>query len=193
MDTIGEIVLVDFSSITCEAKVYDNIPTPGRFIKFFIDDICVLAISTKYSISSIEKDGPAKALWKDKEEVKKLYPQMDMMLKGYFNAIVIGYIQDNSFKYGLPPKSISIHTLVYEAEDKEVLLATQSSIFLHTILKEKDIDIFEVIPNALYLAYLVRNKDENYLVEIGKELNMYLKYDLNILTPIIERLESLIY
>lgn len=64
--------------------------------------------------------------------------------------------------------------------------------FLNSVLKAKDIDIIEVVPWMLFFAYLARGKDYYYIEQMGKSLNAYLKYDLNLLEPIIERLENLI-
>lgn len=82
--------------------------------------------------------------------------------------------------------------MVELADKNDILLATQSSLFLNSVIKAKDVDVVEVIPWILYFAYSAREKDYEYIEHMGKELNAYLKYDLNLLTPIIERLENLI-
>lgn len=189
---VGEIIDISFTQLTCEARDLNNIPTPGRFIKFELDDYKVIGCVTRYDVGSISEREYPRALWKSPEEIKKHYPQIDQILKGYFKCVVLGYIVDNKFVGCLPDKSIRLHSLVELATQKEILLTTQNSLFLNSVLKAKDIDIIEVVPWMLFFAYLARGKDYYYIEQMGKSLNAYLKYDLNLLEPIIERLENLI-
>lgn len=189
---VGEIIDISFTQLTCEARDLNNVPTPGRFIKFELDDYTVVGCVTRYDIGSISEGGYPRALWKSPEEIRKQYPQIDQILKGYFKCIVIGYIVNEKFVGCLPDKSIRLHSLVELANQKEILLATQNGLFLNSVLKAKDIDIIEVVPWMLFFAYLARGKDYYYIEQMGKSLNAYLKYDLNLLEPVIERLENLI-
>lgn len=193
MKTVGEIIDISFTTLTCEASNLNDIPTAGTFIKFYLADYIVIGCVTRYDISSIEAEGYPSALWKNENELKSYYPQLEHILKGYFRCLVLGFIYKDKFINGLPDKSIRLHTMVEKAGKDEILLATQDGLFLNSVLKAKDVDIVEVIPWLIYYAYIARNKNDNYLNEIGKELNIYLKYDLNILTPVIERLESLVF
>jgi len=192
LNIIGEIVECNFTKLTCEALTQSHIPTPGNFITFNIGDIKVISIVSYYWIGSIEGEGKALALWKSKEELDKLYPQLSSILKGYFECVIVGFIENNNFIHGLPSKSIQLHTLVFPSEDKDILMATQNSLFLYSLMKEKEIDLFEVIPWVFYHAYKVRKNDYKYIVDMGKDLNMYLKYDLNLLTPIVQRIDNII-
>lgn len=190
--TVGEIIDISFTQITCEAKDLDNIPTAGQFIRFNLDDYKVIGCVTRYDIGSIAQEGYPRALWKTPDEIKKFYPQLEHILKGYFKCILLGFISNGKFISCLPDKSIRLHTMVELADKKDILLATQNSLFLNAVIKARDVDIVEVVPWMLYFAYDARQKDYSYIQQMGKELNAYLKYDLNLLAPIVERLESLI-
>ena len=192
MSPVGEIIDISFTTVTCESSNLNDIPTPGTFIRFDIDDYTVIACVTRYDIGSIESDGYPMALWKTEAELKNQYPQLEQILKGYFKCLVLGFMVDGKFINGLPDRSIRLHTMVVRAQNNEILLATQDGLFLNSVIKSKDVDIIEVIPWLIYNAYKARNADHDYLEEIGKELNVYLKYDLNLLAPIIERLENMI-
>ncbi len=192
MMAVGEIIDISFTQITCEAKDLDNIPTAGQFIRFELDNYKVLGCVTRYDVGSISQEGYPRALWKTPEELKRFYPQLEQILKGYFKCIILGFISNGKFINCLPDRSIRLHTMVELADKNDILLATQSSLFLNSVIKAKDVDVVEVIPWMLYFAYVARKKDYEYIEHMGKELNAYLKYDLNLLTPIIERLENLI-
>jgi len=193
LESIGEIVKVEFTTITCEAKNIDNLPTPGTFVRFYIKDYMVIGCVTRYEIGSIESQGYPSALWSNINEIKNNYPEIDQILKGYFDCLVIGSIYNGRFINGLPNRSIPIHAQVEKAETDDILLATQNALFINTILKATDVDVIVVMPSIVYYAYIVRNKDNNYLYEIGKQLSIYLNYDLNTLVPLIERIESLAF
>ncbi|ADQ04518.1 hypothetical protein Calow_0952 [Caldicellulosiruptor owensensis OL] len=189
---VGEIIDVSFTQLTCEAKDLNNVPTPGKFIKFHLDDYTVIGCVIRYDIGSISEGGYPRALWKSPEEIKSQYPQIDQILKAYFKCVVLGYIVEDKYVGCLPDRSIRLHSLVEPANEREILLATQNGLFLNSVLKTKDVDIAEVVPWMLFFAYIARGKDYHYLEQMGKALNAYLKYDLNLLEPIIERLENLI-
>jgi len=126
---VGEIIDISFTQLTCEARDWNNIPTPGRFIKFELDDYKVIGCVTRYDVGSISEGGYPRALWKSPEEIKKYYPQIDQILKGYFKCVVVGYIVNGKFVGCLPDKSIRLHSLVELATQKEILLALKTAFF----------------------------------------------------------------
>lgn len=155
---VGEIIDISFTQITCEAKDLENIPTPGQFIRFALDDYIVLGCTTRYDIGNISQEGYPRALWKSPDDLEKFYPQLQHILKGYFKCVILGFISNGKFISCLPDRSIRLHTMVELAEKKDILLATQNSLFLNSIIKAKDVDIIEVIPWMLYFIYCKRKR-----------------------------------
>ncbi|NKB71557.1 MAG: hypothetical protein GKR89_31170 [Candidatus Latescibacteria bacterium] len=184
---VGEVVESSTTELVAEACQLHAAPSFGRFVRVEAD-MTVVGIVFNVFTHSIEPNRRPTAYGKTERELRLEQPQIFELLRTEFQALVIGYVDENQPVPILPPQPAHIHSFVYPCSDDQVRAFTRTDDYLRSILNTSKIPTDELLVAALRAALKAHSHDRDYLVRMGKEVSRLLKDDYDRLSSIIRRI-----
>jgi hypothetical protein len=155
----------------------------------------IFAVVSYVTTTPIDSIHRARALGLSLAELREQQPQIFAMLTTEFQAAIVGfetpedganYQVRRTFHY-LPPRPPQIHQAVFRGDRQEVIRFTDSPDFLRILLQVTDTPVDALIAAALREVYLMRQGDRRWLMEIGRNLSLWLKDDYDRLRYILSQ------
>ncbi|MEY2984752.1 MAG: hypothetical protein RLZZ568_1369 [Cyanobacteriota bacterium] len=177
---------------------FPAMPPFGSWVTAIDDDtgnriFAVVSYVTTTPIDSIHR---ARALGLSLSELREQQPQIFAMLKTEFQAAILGFETSENraqhqsrrtFHY-LPPRPPQIHQAVFRGDRQEIIRFTDSPDFLRILLQVTDAPVDALIAAVLREAYVMRQGDRHWLVEIGRNLSLWLKDDYDRLRYVLSQI-----
>ncbi|MFP4297178.1 MAG: HAS-barrel domain-containing protein [Spirulinaceae cyanobacterium] len=177
---------------------FPAMPPFGSWIKSKDEETgnTVFAIVSHVTTSPIDSVHRARALGLSLEELREQQPQIFAMLKTEFRAVLVGFeTPSNSpngdrpqrgkiFQY-LPPRPPQIHQAVYRCNPAEVVAFSEELDFLRILLQVAGVPVEALIAAAIREIYDLRNRDREWLIQVGRTLSILLKDDYDCLRYIL--------
>jgi hypothetical protein len=177
---------------------FPAMPPFGSWIKSKDEETgnTVFAIVSHVTTSPIDSVHRARALGLSLEELREQQPQIFAMLKTEFRAVLVGFeTPSNSpngdrsqrgkiFQY-LPPRPPQIHQAVYRCNPTEVVAFSEELDFLRILLQVAGVPVEALIAAAIREIYDLRNRDREWLIQVGRTLSILLKDDYDCLRYIL--------
>lgn len=184
---VGEVVESSTTELIAEACQLHGAPSFGRFVR--VESAApIIAIVYNVFTHSIEPNRRPTAYGKTEAELRLEQPQIFELLRTEFQALVVGYRDEQGPVPILPPQPARIHSFVYLCEDEEVADFTRSDEYLRSILGAAKVPTDELLVATLRHALRARGGAGAYLVEMGKELSRLLRDDYDRLSSILRRI-----
>jgi hypothetical protein len=148
----------------------------------------IIGVVTYATTSPIDSVHRAVALGLSLSQLREQQPQIFAMLKTEFRVAILGFespsrtVNGNGANHGqvyqyLPPRPPQIHQAVYRCDAEEVIYFTEELDFLRIMLQVSEVPIEALIAATLREIYQLRKCDRNWLVQVGRNLNVLLKDD----------------
>jgi hypothetical protein len=193
LDRVGEII--EASTIEFTAQCYELYQSPplGSLVKTTGELMEQYGIVYNTTTASIEPGRRPIARGKDEaseEEVYRSSPQLLKLLRTEFNALVVGYRENEKIYYYLPPKPARIHSFVYQCLPEELKKFSSSFNFLSNIISTHlPVSIEEIVAASLRQMAVVHEDPHSFLVMAGKELAVLLGNEFNRLNIILGKIK----
>ncbi|MEK7280884.1 MAG: hypothetical protein AAB037_00835, partial [Chloroflexota bacterium] len=108
------------------------------------------------------------------EDIFLSHPQLSLLLRTQFVALVVGHSQGQGVLHHLPPRPARIHSFVSTCAEAEVTVFSQSLDFLSLLLNPLLPGGDEVIIACLNQMAQVRDDKHGFLLQAGRELARFL-------------------
>jgi hypothetical protein len=177
-------------SLDPEELTFPAMPPFGSWVKATDEEsgnkiLGVVSFVTTAPIDSIHR---AVALGLSLSELREQQPQIFAMLKTEFRVAILGFEapfssgNGNGYGWGqfyqyLPPRPPQIHQGVYRCDTSEIVRFSEELDFLRILLQVSDVPTEALIAASIREIYQLRNGDREWLVKVGRSLNILLKDD----------------
>jgi hypothetical protein len=188
---IGEVIGSSSTELTAESRQLHISPPFGSFIKVEQRQETIYAVVFNASTQSLDPNRMATAYHLPEEELRAEHPQIFELLKTQFEAVIIGYENTGVLRHHLPPQPPRLHSFVYACHLTEIRRLTAYMGFLRALMRVDRVPRDELIAATLRNAATVYGEDERgFLVQAGKELVKLVGDDYEMLTSILQRVQS---
>lgn len=189
-------------SLDPEELTFPAMPPFGSWVKATDEEsgnkvIGVVSFVTTSPIDSVHR---AVALGLSLTELRDQQPQIFAMLKTEFRVAILGFEVSSSSGNGraynsgqiyqyLPPRPPQIHQAVYRCDSLEILRFSEELDFLRILLQVSDVPTEALVAATIREIYQLRNGDRQWLVKVGRNLNILLKDDYDRLRYIFSQVQ----
>jgi len=135
-DKIGEVIEASTAEFAVECYELYDAPALGSLVKTSDGDVEIYGVVYNASTESIDPGRKPIARGKDAKDESDIYrssPQLSVLFRTNFNALVIGHKIANDVNRYLPPRPARIHSFVYELGETEIKDFTKSLDFLYIL------------------------------------------------------------
>ena len=164
---------------------------PLRKLSLSSPDDSLYAVVFFAASGSFDSGRRASAYEMEERELQETQPQIYELLITEFTALPLGISKNGLFRSGLPPCPPRLHARVAECEADEIQTLTDSPELLRTLLRTTAAaNSDELIVACLRNGWEIRDRDQRYLVRMGKQLASLLMKEPDRLTGILDRLSD---
>ncbi|MBF8267947.1 MAG: hypothetical protein HW388_1455 [Dehalococcoidia bacterium] len=104
------------------------------------------------------------------EDVYRSNPQLSLLLRTDFQAVMVGHSAEGDLRYHLPPLPPPIYAFVHACGSEEVRRFTSRLDFLHPLATSGIAALEEVVAACLRQAAAAQGDPEGFLAAAGREL-----------------------
>jgi hypothetical protein len=191
-DLIGEIVESSTTEFLAQACELDSAPPFGAFVEVVTEDgLTIYAVVAHVQTAGI--DPGARAIMRGHGEVRdeRIYqenPDLPLVLRTTFRAIVVGFVDAQRLFQFLPPRPPRLHYSVSISTPETVRTFASAGLdHLGAMLNASDVPADELLAaNLRYTAAQYPDSSE-FLQRAGRELAQLLRSDYPRLTAILRR------
>jgi len=184
-----------------EELTFPEMPPFGSWVKTIDEESGNSIFGVVYHVTTAPIDSihRARALGLSLQELREQQPQIFSMLKTEFRAAIVGFelkvaARDGqvstpaAFYQHLPPRPPQIHQAVYRCDSTEVLRFTEQVDFIRTLLQMTGTPVDALIAATLREIYQLRQADQEWLIQVGRSLNLMLREDYDRLRVILSQI-----
>lgn len=189
---IGEVVEASTTEILAQALELDSAPPFGAFVEVAGDDLLIVyGVVAHVQTSGI--DPGSRAIMRGHGEVRdeRIYeenPDLPLVLRTTFRALVVGFRDDGRLFQFLPPKPPRLHYSVSTCNSRSVREFTTHSLdYLQVLLNAAEVPVDELLAANLRYAAAQQRDPDAFLQRAGRELAQLLRADYPRLTGILRR------
>jgi len=191
-DRVGEVIEASTTEFAAQCYELYQSPPLGSLVKTTDESVTLYGVVYNVATASIEPGRRPIARGKDERNEEEIYrssPQLLKLLRTEFNALVVGYRENEKLFHYLPPKPARIHSFVYQCQAEEVREFSQSFDFLNILINTRlPVSPEEIIAASLRQMSQVYEDPHSFLVTAGKELAVLLGGEFNRLKAILGRI-----
>ncbi len=192
VEKIAEVIESSSSAFTAQCYKLGQAPPLGALVKARNGSVEIYGIVYNVETRSLDPGRRVVARGEalDKEDdIFTANPQLARLLTTDFYVLVVGYHQEDSVCYYLPPSPVQVHSFVYFCQPEEVELFTRSMDFLGLLVDARlPVPADEVTTAFLRFASRSHADSYDFLVKAGKELAWLLSGDFKRLNSVLKRL-----
>ena len=187
----GEIVESATTEFLAQTVELDSAPPFGAFVEVATDDnLTIYAVVAHVQTAGI--DPGSRAVMRGHGDVRdeRIYqenPDLPLVLRTTFRALVIGFAEGQRLYQFLPPRPPRLHYSVFTCPPETVRTLAASLDYLQALLNAVEVPVDELLAaNLRYTAAQFRDGTE-FLNSAGRELAQLLRADYARLTSILRR------
>jgi hypothetical protein len=189
---VGEVVEASTTEFLAQAVELDSAPPFGAFVEVATDDgLTMYGVVAHVQTAGI--DPGSRAIMRGHDDVRdeRIYeenPDLPLVLRTTFRALVVGFSEGGKLYQFLPPKPPRLHYSVFISAPGSIRDFTTGGFeYLQALLNAPDVAIDELLAaNLRYTASHYRDR-QVFLQEAGRELAQLLRADYGRLTGILRR------
>ena len=189
---VGEVVESSSTEFLAQALALDSAPPFGAFVEVATDDgLTVYGVVAQVQTAGL--DPGARAIMRGHDDVRdeRIYeenPDLPLVLRTTFRALVVGFTESNRLYQFLPPRPPRLHYSVFTCQARTVRDFTDNGLdYLQALLNAADVPVDELLAaNLRYTAAQYRDGSD-FLQKAGRELAQLLRADYARLTGILKR------
>ncbi|HIE53311.1 MAG TPA: hypothetical protein EYP85_16285 [Armatimonadetes bacterium] len=186
---LGEVIESSTTVVRAQCRQWDWVPSLGALVRVDTEPEPVYGIVSHIATGSLDPYRRPTAYGKTTEELRREQPQIFELLKTEFQAVLVGYLEGERMRSGLPPQPPRLHSFVYLCGPEEVRRFTAGLEYLRLLLSvSSGVPADELLLTAARTAWEAHGYDRAYLIAVGKELARLLKDDYDRLRALLRRL-----
>ncbi len=192
-ERVGEIIEASTTGFVAQCYELYQMPPLGSLVRTGELSSELYGIVFNAATTSLEPGRRPIARGRDEESEEAIYrssPQLAKLLRSQFEALVVGYKEEERLYQHLPPRPARIHGFVYRCPPDEVRDFGKSFDFLNIILNASlPVPAEELVAAALRQMGRAHEDRRSFLVAAGRELALRLSGNLSQLNAILGRIK----
>jgi hypothetical protein len=173
IDTIGEVISAESQRFEAECRHLYGAPALGSFVRVEGAERSVFGVVARVATAAVDPGRRTQALHLSPGELAERMPQLELVLRTCFTALVVGYGDDEDVRPYLPPHPPEIHRFVHHCAPEEIEALTREPDFLRVLAGGAEIPAEDVLAAAVRHAAAVRGTGapaEAFVIECGRTL-----------------------
>ena len=147
-------------------------------------------IISKINNTSLDSIHKPSALGLTTKELEHYQPQIFELLRKELEIHLFAYKEEDKLHNYPPVKPLMIHDFVCIPTDKEVIQLTNDFSNVIELIKRNQLKS-SILVNLADLGYSLRNKDNDYLIKISKQISLFLNEEYDLLIQLLKRISDL--
>jgi hypothetical protein len=189
---IGEVVEASTTEFLAQAIELDSAPPFGAFVEVASDE----GLTTYGVVAHVQTAGidpGSRAIMRGHGDVRdeRIYqenPDLPLVLRTTFRALVVGYFYQHTTNQFLPPRPPRLHYSVFTCSPETVRAFIVNGFdFLQALLNAPDVAADELLAANLRYSASTHRDSEAFLQAAGRELAQLLRADYPRLSGILRR------
>jgi hypothetical protein len=190
---IGEVIEADTLQFRAECPRLYAAPPFGSFVRVEGAERAVFGVVSHIATATMDSGRQTQALHLPPERLAERMPQLALLLRTCFTAVVVGYAEGGDVRPYLPPLPPEIHRFVYPCAPAEVEALTAEPDFLR-VLATAEAPVEDVLAAAILHAAAVRGRAgtlaDAFMVECGKAVATLFRRDPDRFQSVMRRLQA---
>jgi hypothetical protein len=189
---IGEVVEASTTEFLAQALELDWAPPFGAFVEVATEDaLTVYGVVAHVQTAGI--DPGSRAIMRGHGDVRdeRIYeenPDLPLVLRTTFRAVVIGFTEHGTVHQFLPPRPPRLHYSVFTCPPQRVRYVVGHGLdYLQALLTAPDVPVDELLAANLRLTAYNHADADAFLQQAGRQLAQLLRADYTRLTSILRR------
>jgi hypothetical protein len=198
-DHIAEVIETSTTEFLAQCLEPDTLTFPtmpefGSWVTAQDEDSgnCIYGVVYHATTSPIDSVHRARALGLSLDDLREQQPQIFAMLKTEFRVAIVGFrtlstrgkSQGPVFQH-LPPRPPQVHQAVYRCPPDQVIEFTEQFDFVRALLDMGNVPVDGLVAAVIRHGYQLRKLDRDWLVQVGRQLSVFLKDDYDRLRVIL--------
>ena len=193
-DKIGEVIQANTTEFVAQGYELHQPPPFGSLVKTKEGEVDIFGVVHLAATTPLDPGRRPLARGRDEESEEDIYranPQLYLLLRTEFTALVVGHRDGGEYRQSLPPRPARIHGLVFPCEYGELRDFAGSFDFIHTLMSGPQVGRTDELVAAL-VGYLSRAQEDRRAFQLaaGKELAVLLRSELSRLNVILRRIQE---
>lgn len=189
-EPLGEVIATNSRMLVAQSHLLNQPPPLGSLVKVATAQGQVYAIVSFGETGSIDAGRKPIARSSGEMENEEIYrenPQLPMVLRTEFQALLVGEKRDGRLRRHLPLQPPPLHYSVYPLSLEEVKEFTEGYDYFRLVLGAEGLPLPapEVLAAHLRFAYEERGEDREWLEEAGRQVAELLKHDYEALMMVL--------
>lgn len=189
---IGEVIEASSTGFTAQCDRLHEPPALGTLVTVRDGDVNSFALVSYAETVSIEPGRQPVARGaglSDQDDVYRRHPELAQLLRTVFSALVVGHEEGGGrLRPYLPPRPARVHAFVYPTDVEKQRAFSSNLDFLSTLLQNAAPTGDEFIAASLRCLGAAHPDPNDFLVQAGRQLAVYLRGDTPRLQAILLRL-----
>lgn len=189
-EPFAEVIQSSLTSCLIECWKWNQIPEFGSLVMIKTYKKIYFGIVTMVKLGSSDPSRQPYAYQKTEEELLAEQPQIFEFLQTVCTYLPVGFLDQETIYYQLPPKPPTIHSFVYEATSQDYKQFFSTELYLPLLLQQQEIHHEELL-----LALLRKRAEHRALTQKSLlsciDLFAYYCNDYRKLRLFLQRIESL--
>ncbi|HET6316753.1 MAG TPA: hypothetical protein VFG86_09860 [Chloroflexota bacterium] len=188
----GEVVESSTTEFLAQSRELDAAPPFGAFVQVATDEgMTIVGVVAHVQTGGI--DPGARAIMRGHDEVRDelIYqenPDLPLVLRTTFRALVVGFAEGGSVYQFLPPRPARLHYSVMPCTPAAVRTFTDAGLdYLGALLAGTEVPTDELLAANIRITASQRGEYQAFLERAGRELAQLLHGDYSRLTAIVRR------
>ena len=156
---IGEIIETSTTELLVQACELGQAPAFGSLVRVACPPEDVFGLVYRVRTGGLEPGSQAVMRGRDGVRDEAIYrenPDLRMVLRTDFAALIVGFCQDGQLRQYLPPHPPPLHWSVYECSQPDLMLFTNELSYFRRVLSVTDVPADELLAANLRLARRAR-------------------------------------
>lgn len=188
---IGEVVQSSTLEFTAQCYRLNEPPPLGSLVKTHDGSVAIFGVVYNASTESIDPSRKPLALGEAEEKEEDIYsthPQLQLLLRTYFQTLVLGHRDGDALRHYLSPRPARVHSFVHLCSKDELHQFTRSLRFIRVLVNSGAPTRDDATAAFLRKASAAHDDPGAFLVQSGKELAVLLADDMQRLNGLLRML-----
>ena len=190
---LAEVIAADSSTFEAECRQLYGAPAFGSFVRVDGAERSVFGVVAHIATAAIDPGRHTQALHLSPERLIERMPQIELVLRTCFAALVVGGEEGGEIRPYLPPYPPEIHRFVHACTPAEEESLTREPDFLRILAAAPHAPVEDLLAGAVLHAAAARGSGapaNRFMVECGRSIATLFRRDPDRLQSIMHRIQA---
>jgi hypothetical protein len=190
---LAEVITADSITFEAECRQLYGAPAFGSYVRVDGAQRSVFGVVAHVATAAIDPGRRTQALHLPPERLAERMPQLELVLRTCFAAVVVGCREGGDIRPFLPPYPPEIHRFVHACAPAEVMALTHEPDFLRVLAAAPQASVEDLLAAAALQAAAARGASaaaESFLIDCGRSMATLFRREPDRLQSIMRRFRT---